>query len=104
MAFVVYYMSLCHFFLVLFHHKSSVDHFQQLTNLTLPFFKLYTMDSFVHASINVNFSNVLCVYGHFVSYGSSINIINMGVKQEGLFSTSINNALTKEMLFNNLKM
>jgi hypothetical protein len=39
------------------------------------------------------------------SYGSSIiNIINMGVEQEGSFGTSANNALTKEALLNNLKM
>jgi len=79
MAFVVYYMSSCHFFIVLFHHESSFDHFQQLTNLTSLFLKFSTMDYFVHVSINVKFSNVLCVYGHFASYGSSINIINMGV-------------------------
>jgi len=62
------------------------------------------MDSFVHVSINVNFSNVPCVYGHSASYGSNINIINMGVEQEGLFGTSTHNALTKEVLLNNLKM
>jgi hypothetical protein len=104
MAFVVYYMSSCHFFLVLFRHESSFDHAQQLTNLTPLFLKFSTMDSFVHVSINVNFSNVLCVYGHSASYGSSINIINMGVEQEGPFGTSANNALTMELLLNNLKM
>jgi hypothetical protein len=45
-----------------------------------------------------------CVCGHFASYGSSINIINMGIEQEGLFNTNTNDALMKEALLNNLRM
>jgi hypothetical protein len=63
------------------------------------------MDSFVPTNISVNFSNMLCVYGHFVVYGNNINIINMGVEWGGLFfGTSTNNALMKEVLLDNLKL
>ncbi len=47
---------------------------------------------------------MLCAYGHFASYASSINIINMGVEQEGPFGTSVNDALMKKALLDNLKV